>query len=104
MGAIDAKLASVGTELENQRRVLDRLEEQKQHDHDKQVKHGEWIDAIFRRVEVIEKARDEEKKEAHKDHKDEHREKSSRGWQFWLAILGPFLGAILGALATKLVK
>lgn len=108
-GALGEKLASVATELENQRRVVERLEDERKKDHDLQVKHGEWIDTIFRRVEKVEKDREEEAKaqaleakEASKEHKEEHKEKGSRWWQLWLAIIGAFLAALLGAAVTKL--
>lgn len=103
MGALDTRLAEAAAELRHQRSVLDKLEKDQQIDHDLLTKQGEWVRTLFNRVEAIERERSEEAKESKKDYKEGDKEKSSRSWQVWLAIIGAFVAAVLGTLAGKLL-
>lgn len=127
MAAIETKLAEALTEIKNLRVSLDNEVQERRRDHDELVKMKEWARTLFKKVEDLETKDKDVEEELKKlrplvekvgtliDWKDakEKEEKGvvveiikdgkKRSWQFWLMIIGAFVGAIVTAIIGGLI-
>lgn len=127
MAAIETKLAEALTEIKNIREALGNEVTERRRDHDELVKLKERAITLFNKVKDLETKDDQVEEELKKlrpliekvgtltDWK-EAKEKEEKGvvveiikdgkkrsWQFWLMIIGAFVGAIVTAIIGGLI-